>query len=105
MALRKLPNSEDRTTAKGPSEVVGLPTFWEAAEVAPKTGWEEWWDHFKIAANKKHLISVDEIIANVTEQNPRIPAFINNLNEQSTEKKLVSLFCLSLGTVGRKSVT
>ena len=41
----------------------------------------------------------------VKEKNPRIAGLINNLNEQATERKVVSVLFLSLGTVGRKSLT
>ena len=32
-----------------------------------------------------------EILRNVTEQNPRIAAILNNLNEQAAERKMVSV--------------
>ena len=57
------------------------------------------------AANAKFPISVYEILRNVSEQNPWIPALVNNLNEQAAETKMVSVLLLSLGTAGRKSLT
>ena len=102
-----MPDSEDATTSRGPSAVAGLPTFWETAEIALKTKreWEDWWDLFMVAVNAKFSISVNEILREVTAQNPRIAGLINNLNEQAAERKVVSVLFLSLGTVGRKSMT
>ena len=105
MALRELPDSEDATTSRGPSAVAGLPTFWDTAEIAPKTEWEDWWDLFMVAVNAKYSISVNENLREATAQNPRIAGLINNLNEQAAESKVVSVLFLSLGTAGRKSLT
>ena len=105
MALRELPDTEDATASRGPSAVAGLPTFWDAAKIAPKTEWEDWWDLFMVAANAKNLISVNEIFREVTEQNPRIAGLINNLYKQAAVRKMVSVLFLSLGTAGRKSLT
>ena len=41
MKQRELPNSDNMMSAKGPLAVTGLPTFWDTAEVAPKTDWKE----------------------------------------------------------------
>ena len=93
MALRELSESEDSTTSRGPSAVAGLPTFWDTAEIADsKTEWEEWWDVFMVATNAKFSISVNELQRPATEQNPRIAALINNLNEQAAERKIVYFF-------------
>ena len=102
-ALRELSESEDATTSRGPSAVAGLPTFWDTAEIAPKTEWEEWWDLFIVATNAKYSISVNELQRPATEQNLRIAALINNLNEQAPERNIVSVIFLSLGTAGRKT--
>ena len=67
MALRELPDSEDATTSRGLSAVAGLSTFWDRAEIAPKTEWENWWDLFMVAANAKYSTSVNEILRDVTE--------------------------------------
>ena len=40
----------------------------------------------------------------VTEQLPRVLALINNLNEQATERKIVSVLILSLESAARKSL-
>ena len=40
----------------------------------------------------------------VTAQQPRIPALINNLNEQAAGRKIVSVIFLSLGCAARKSL-
>ena len=104
MALRELLECEDWMTSRGPSAVAGLPTFWDTAEIAPKTEWEEWWDLFMVATNAKYSISLNELQRPATEQNPRIAALRNNLNEQAAERKAVSVL-FSLGTAGRKSLT
>ena len=52
---------------------------------------------------KRHQKSAET--RQVTEQQPRVLALINNLNEQATEKKIVSVFFLSLGSAARKSLT
>ena len=83
----------------------GLPTIWDSADTATNTEWEEWWDLFKVAANAKYSISVNEILRNVTLQNPRIAALLNNLNEQAAERKMVSALFLSLGSAARKNLT
>ena len=58
-----------------------------------------------VAVNAKYSISVNEILREVTAQNPRIAGLINNLNEQAAVRKVVSVLFLSLGTAGRKSLT
>ena len=105
MALRELPESEDATTSRGPSAVAGLPTFWDTAKIAPKRDWYDWWDLFMVAAIAKYSISVNELLRPATEQNPRIAALLNNLNEQAAERKMMSVLFLSLGTAGRKRLT
>ena len=101
IALRELPNSEDVTTSKVPSAVAGLPNFLDTVEVASEPDW----DLFMVATNAIYSISVNEILRDVTEPNPRIPALINNLNEQAAERKVVSVIFLSLAAAGRKSLT
>ena len=105
MALREMPDTEDATTSRGPSAVAVLPTFCDTAEFAPKTEWEDWWDLFMVAVNAKYSIWVNEILRDVTAQNPRIAGLINILNEQAAERKKVSVLFLSLGTSERKSLT
>ena len=92
-------------TSGGASAVSGLPAFWDSADKAPKTEWEEWWDFFMVATNAKYTISVNEILRTVTAQQPRIAALINNLNEQAAERKKVSVLFLSLRPAARKSLT
>ena len=45
------------------------------------------------------------MLPEVTEQQPRVLALINNLNEQAAERKIVSVLFLSLGSAARKSLT
>ena len=40
-----------------------------------------------------------------TENIPRVPALLNNLNEQAAERKVASILFLSLGVAGRKNLT
>ena len=96
MALRELSSSAEVPTSRGASAVSGLPTFWDSADTVPKTEWEQWWDLFLVAANAKYSISVNEILRNVTEQNTRIAALLNNLDEQGAERNMVSVLFLSL---------
>ena len=42
MALRELPDFEDATILRGLSAGAGRPTFWDTAEIDPKTEWEDW---------------------------------------------------------------
>ena len=58
-----------------------------------------------VTTNGKYSISANEILRNVTAQQPRIAAIINNLNEQATERKIVSVLFLALGPAARKSLT
>ena len=62
MALRESSTGGEMATAGGSSAVSGLPPFWDSADTAPKTEWEEWWDLFMVAANEKNSISVNEIL-------------------------------------------
>ena len=103
MALRDTSAGGEMTTSGGSSAVSGLPAFWDSADTTPKTEWEEWWDLFMVAANAKYSISVNELLRTATEQQPRIPALINNLDEQAAERKIVSVLFLSLGCAARKS--
>ena len=105
MALRDSSTGGETATTEGSSAVSGLPPFWDSADTAPKTEWEEWWDLFMVAANAKDSISVNEMLRTVTQQHPRIAALINNLNEQAAERKTVSVLFLSLGSAARKSLT
>ena len=81
MARRELSSSVALSTSGRASAVSRLPMFWDLADTTPKTEWEEWWDLFMVAANDKCSISVNEILKIVTEQNPRVLALLNNLNE------------------------
>ena len=96
MALRDLSTDEETATSGESSAVSGLPFFWDSVDAATKTEWEEWWDLFMVAAIAKFSISVNEMLRTVTQQQPRIEALINNLNEQAAERKIVSVLFLSL---------
>ena len=52
---------------------------------------------------KRHQKSAET--REVTEQQPRVLALINNLNEQAAERNIVSVLVLSLGSAARKSLT
>ena len=105
MALREMQSSGEVSTSGGASAVSELATFWNLADSAPRTESEEWWDFFMVAINAKYSISVTEVLREVTEQHPRVSAFINNLKEQEAERKIVSVLFLSLGSAARKSLT
>ena len=99
MALRDLSSSAEVPTSGGASAVLGLPTFWDSANTAHETEWEEW-----IYSWLPYSLSVNELFRNLTEQNSRVPAVLNNLNEQAAERKMVSVLFLSLGSAARKSL-
>ena len=69
----------------------------------PEAEWERCWELFVKAVNAKHAISVPELLKTPTENNPRKTALLNNLNEQATERKVVSILFQSLGVAGRKN--
>ena len=105
MALRESPTGGETATTGGSSAVSELPSFWDLADAAPKTEWEEWWDLFMVAANAKYSISVNELLKITAQQQPRIAALINILKEQALERKIVSVLFLSLGSAARKCLT
>ena len=55
----------------------------------PGAEWERCWELFVKAVNAKHAISVPEVLKTPTENNPRKTALLNNLNEQTTERKVL----------------
>ena len=57
------------------------------------------------SCQRKILHISKRTIRTVTAQQPKIPALINNLNEQAAERKVVSVLFLSLGCDSRKSLT
>ena len=104
MALRDISASGEMPTSGGSSAVVGLQALWDSTLTAPKTEWVEWWGNFMVAATIANFsISVNEILRTATEQQPRLAALINNLNEQAAEMKLVIF--LSLGLAAIRSLT
>ena len=105
MALRELQSSGEVSTSGGLSAASGLPTFWDSADTAPRTEWVEWWDLLSVATNTKYSISVTVVLRDVTEQQPRSPALLNNLNEQAAERKIVNVLFLCLVSAARKSLT
>ena len=58
-----------------------------------------------MALNANYSISVPELIRKPTEQQPRQPALLINLNEQAVERKVISILFLSLASTGRKNLT
>ena len=62
MVLRDSSTGGETTTTGGSSAVSGLPPFWDSADTAPKTVWEEWWDLLMVAANAEYSISVNEML-------------------------------------------
>ena len=106
MALRDNSfESSGKQTTSSSSALAGLPAYWECPEVPPKAEWEKWWELFVMAINAKHAISVTELLRTPTQNSPRQAALLNNLNEQAAERKVVSIFFLSLGVAGRKNLT
>ena len=58
-----------------------------------------------VSANAKFSSVVKEILRTAREQQLRVAALINNLNEPAAERKIVSVLFLSSGSATRKSVT
>ena len=58
-----------------------------------------------VCDGSKYSISVTEQTRVPTQQRPLQAALINNLNEETAERKTVSILFLSLGTAGRRSFT
>ena len=105
MALRESANCGEVAMSGSASDVAGLPAYWDSANVAPRTDWEDWCVLFTVAVNAKYSLSVNELLRIATKQAPRNLALLNNLNEQAGERKVIIVIFLSLGTDGRKSVT
>ena len=107
MALRDTYDSSGKQASANSSwsALAGLPAYWDCTEGQPKAEWENWWVLFVMAVNAKHAISVPELLPTPTENISRVPALLNNLNEQAAERKVVSILFLSLGVAGRKNLT
>ena len=105
MALQESATSSGGATSSSPSDLAGLPAYWDVAKTPPRTEWEKWWDIFVVAVNAKHSISVHELMRTPTENQPRLAALINGMNEQAAERKIVSILFLSLGPAGHKNLT
>ena len=102
MALGESATSSGGATSSSPSALAGLPAYWDVATTPPRTEWAKWWDIFVVAVNAKHSISDHELLRTPTENDPRVAALINGMNEQAAERKVVSILLLSLGSAGRK---
>ena len=92
MALRDTYNSSGKQAAANSSSsaLAELPAYWDCTERQHKAEWEIWWELFVLAVKVKHAISVPELLRIPTENNSRVPALLNNLNEQAAERKVVS---------------
>ena len=38
----------------GEEAVSWLPAYWDSADAAPRTDWEDWWDIFTVAVNANY---------------------------------------------------
>ena len=63
--------SGDVAKAGGALAVSGLPAYWELADAAAETEWEDWWYLFMVAVNAKQLISERNIRASDGKQTPK----------------------------------
>ena len=100
MALRATENSSMQTSSL--SHVVGLPVFWHDADENPTREWDKCVDLFRVAAMAKYSIFITELTRQVTEQNPRVRALTEDLDEDPANTKSVSVLYLSLGGAERK---
>ena len=82
----------------------GLHYFWqeEEAEKSPTYEWEQWIQLSEVAVLARHSISVTELIREVTQDNPRAPAMMGNLEEQPAKRKVTSLLYISIGKTERQ---
>ena len=105
MALRESATSSGGATSSSSSALPGLPAYWDVASTPPRTECEKWWDIFVVAVNAEQSISVNELMRTPTENEPRVTALINGMNEQAAERKVLSILFLSLGSAGRTNLT
>ena len=96
MALRA--SEEDSSN----SPVPGLHYFWQEAEKLPTYEWEQWTQLFEVAVLARHSISVTKLIHEVTQDNPRAPAMMGNLEVQPAKRKVTSLLYISIGKTERQ---
>ena len=58
-----------------------------------------------VADNEQYSKSVNEVLRNVNEQQPRVAALITDLIEPTAETNMIRVHVLSLGTAARKNLT
>ena len=83
------------------SPVPGLQYFSLEAKKSPTYEWEQWIQLFEVAVLARHSISVTELTGEVTQDNPRVAAMMENLEEEPAKRKVTSLLYISIGKTGR----
>ena len=100
MALRAKNSLSLSTTAM--SNLVGLPVYWHEANTTPTTDWDKWVDLFQVAVMAKFSISITELTRELTEQNQRVRTLLGDMDEDTANKKVVSVMYLPFTWGSRK---
>ena len=73
-----------------------LPVSWHEVNTTPTMDWDKWTNLFQVAIMAKYSISLTELTREVTQQTPRTPALIGDMDEDPANKKVVCVMYLSL---------
>ena len=84
------------------SHLVGLTVFWSDAVANPPMDWDKWFDLFQVPIMAKYSMYITELTGNVDQQNPRVCALLEDLDEDPANKKVISILYLSFGEPPRK---
>ena len=83
--------------------IVGLATYWQNAAEEPKMKWDRWIELFGVALMAKFSISTEELTRDVTHMARRQP-MMGGLDENTAERKAVSVLVLAMGEAARKTL-
>ena len=102
MALRAQ-NELSSSTIQSSSfpHLVGLLVFWYDSSSNPTMEWDKWVDLFQVAEMAKYSISLTELTSDASQPNPSVRALMGDLEEEPANKKVVSVFYLSLAEAAR----
>ena len=79
--------------------VPGLQCFWQYAEKPPIYEWEQWNHLFEVAVLARR--SVSQLSREADQNHYRVPAMMENLEEEPAKRKVTSLLKISIGNTGR----
>ena len=60
-------------------------------------------DLFQVALMAKYSVFITELTTEITQQTPRVKTLMRDLEEDSANKKVISLLYLALGEAARKN--